>query len=409
MGAKIKVANPVVELDGDEMTRIIWKFIKDKLILPYLELDIKYYDLGMEYRDATNDQVTIDAANAIKQYGVGIKCATITPDEQRVQEFKLKQMWKSPNGTIRNILDGTVFREPIVCANVPRLVPNWTAPICIGRHAFGDQYRATDFVTKGKGKLTVKFEGEDGTVQEFEVFNFKGDGVALAMYNTDESIYGFARACFNQALAKKWPLYLSTKNTILKKYDGRFKDIFEEVYQNEFITKYADAGITYEHRLIDDMVASALKWNGNFVWACKNYDGDVQSDTVAQGFGSLGLMTSTLITPDGKVMEAEAAHGTVTRHFREHQKGNRTSTNPIASIFAWTRGLEFRGQLDNNQELIRFSKALEEVCVETVESGIMTKDLAVCVHGNKVKHGEHYVYTEEFLDALDNNLQKRLA
>ena len=409
MVAKIKVANPVVELDGDEMTRIIWKFIKDKLILPYLELDIKYYDLGMEYRDATNDQVTIDAANAIKQYGVGIKCATITPDEQRVQEFKLKQMWKSPNGTIRNILDGTVFREPIVCANVPRLVPNWTAPICIGRHAFGDQYRATDFVTKGKGKLTVKFEGEDGTVQEFEVFNFKGDGVALAMYNTDESIYGFARACFNQALAKKWPLYLSTKNTILKKYDGRFKDIFEEVYQNEFVTKYADAGITYEHRLIDDMVASALKWNGNFVWACKNYDGDVQSDTVAQGFGSLGLMTSTLITPDGKVMEAEAAHGTVTRHFREHQKGNRTSTNPIASIFAWTRGLEFRGQLDNNQELIRFSKALEEVCVETVESGIMTKDLAVCVHGNKVKHGDHYVYTEEFLDALDSNLQKKLA
>jgi isocitrate dehydrogenase len=409
MGQKIKVANPVVELDGDEMTRIIWKFIKDKLILPYLELDIKYYDLGMEHRDATNDQVTIDAANAIKQYGVGIKCATITPDEQRVQEFKLKQMWKSPNGTIRNILDGTVFREPIVCANVPRLVPNWTAPICIGRHAFGDQYRATDFVTKGKGKLTVKFEGEDGTVQEFEVFNFKGDGVALAMYNTDESIYGFARACFNQALAKKWPLYLSTKNTILKKYDGRFKDIFEEVYQNEFVTKYADAGITYEHRLIDDMVASALKWNGNFVWACKNYDGDVQSDTVAQGFGSLGLMTSTLITPDGKVMEAEAAHGTVTRHFREHQKGNRTSTNPIASIFAWTRGLQFRGQLDNNQELIRFSNALEEVCVETVESGIMTKDLAVCVHGNKVKHGDHYVYTEEFLDALDSNLQKKLA
>ena len=409
MGQKIKVANPVVELDGDEMTRIIWKFIKDKLILPYLEIDIKYYDLGMEYRDETNDQVTIDAANAIKQYGVGIKCATITPDEQRVQEFKLKQMWKSPNGTIRNILDGTVFREPIVCSNVPRLVPNWTAPICIGRHAFGDQYRATDFVTKGKGKLTVKFEGEDGTVQEFEVFNFKGDGVAMAMYNTDESIFGFARACFNQALAKKWPLYLSTKNTILKKYDGRFKDIFEEVYQNEFKAKYAEAGITYEHRLIDDMVASALKWNGNFVWACKNYDGDVQSDTVAQGFGSLGLMTSTLITPDGKVMEAEAAHGTVTRHFREHQKGNRTSTNPIASIFAWTRGLEFRGQLDNNQELIRFSKALEEVCVETVESGIMTKDLAVCVHGNKVSHGEHYVYTEEFLDALDTNLKKKLA
>ena len=409
MGQKIKVANPVVELDGDEMTRIIWKFIKDKLILPYLEIDIKYYDLGMEYRDETNDQVTIDAANAIKQYGVGIKCATITPDEQRVEEFKLKQMWKSPNGTIRNILDGTVFREPIVCSNVPRLVPNWTAPICIGRHAFGDQYRATDFVTKGKGKLTIKFEGEDGSKQEFEVFNFKGDGVAMAMYNTDESIYGFARACFNQALAKKWPLYLSTKNTILKKYDGRFKDIFEEVYQNEFKAKYAEAGITYEHRLIADMVASALKWNGNFVWACKNYDGDVQSDTVAQGFGSLGLMTSTLITPDGKVMEAEAAHGTVTRHFREHQKGNRTSTNPIASIFAWTRGLEFRGQLDNNQELIHFSKALEEVCVETVESGIMTKDLAVCVHGNKVKHGDHYVYTEEFLDALDSNLQKKLA
>jgi isocitrate dehydrogenase len=409
MGQKIKVANPVVELDGDEMTRIIWKFIKDKLILPYLEIDIKYYDLGMEYRDETNDQVTIDAANAIKQYGVGIKCATITPDEQRVEEFKLKQMWKSPNGTIRNILDGTVFREPIVCSNVPRLVPNWTAPICIGRHAFGDQYRATDFVTKGKGKLTVKFEGEDGTTQEYEVYNFKGDGVALTMYNTDESIYGFARACFNQALVKKWPLYLSTKNTILKKYDGRFKDIFEEVYQGEFKAKYAAAGITYEHRLIDDMVASALKWNGNFVWACKNYDGDVQSDTVAQGFGSLGLMTSTLITPDGKVMEAEAAHGTVTRHFREHQKGNRTSTNPIASIFAWTRGLEFRGQLDNNQELIRFSKALEDVCVETVESGIMTKDLAVCVHGNKVKHGDHYVYTEEFLDALDANLKTKLG
>ena len=409
MGQKIKVANPVVELDGDEMTRIIWKFIKDKLILPYLDIDLKYYDLGMEYRDETNDQVTIDAANAIKQYGVGIKCATITPDEQRVEEFKLKQMWKSPNGTIRNILDGTVFREPIVCSNVPRLVPNWTAPICIGRHAFGDQYRATDFVTKGKGKLTIKFEGEDGNNQEFEVYNYKGDGVAMAMYNTDESIYGFARACFNQALVKKWPLYLSTKNTILKKYDGRFKDIFEDVYQTEFKAKYAEAGITYEHRLIDDMVASALKWNGNFVWACKNYDGDVQSDTVAQGFGSLGLMTSTLITPDGKVMEAEAAHGTVTRHFREHQKGNPTSTNPIASIFAWTRGLEFRGILDNNQELIHFSKALEEVCVETVESGKMTKDLAVCVHGNKVKHGDHYLYTEEFLDAIDQNLKTKLA
>ena len=409
MAQKIKVANPVVELDGDEMTRIIWKFIKDKLILPYLDLEIKYYDLGMEYRDETNDQVTVDAANAIKQYGVGIKCATITPDEARVEEFKLKQMWKSPNGTIRNILDGTVFREPIVCSNVPRLVPNWTAPICIGRHAFGDQYRATDFVTKGKGKLTIKFEGEDGTKQEFEVYNFKGDGVAMAMYNTDESIEGFARSCFNQALTKKWPLYLSTKNTILKKYDGRFKDIFEEIYQNEFKAKYAEAGITYEHRLIDDMVASALKWNGNFVWACKNYDGDVQSDTVAQGFGSLGLMTSVLITPDGKTMEAEAAHGTVTRHFREHQKGRPTSTNPIASIFAWTRGLEFRGKLDNNQELINFCHALEAVCIETVESGKMTKDLAVCVHGNKVNHGEHYLYTEEFLDALDTNLKARLS
>ena len=406
--SKIKVVNPVVELDGDEMTRIIWKFIKEKLILPYLDVEIKYFDLGMEHRDATNDQVTIDAANAIKECGVGIKCATITPDEQRVEEFKLKQMWKSPNGTIRNILDGTVFREPIVCNNVPRLVPNWTAPICVGRHAFGDQYRATDFVTKGKGKLTIKFEGEDGNTQEFEVFNFKGDGVAMAMYNTDESIYGFARACFNQALNKKWPLYLSTKNTILKKYDGRFKDIFEEVYQNEFKAKYTEAGITYEHRLIDDMVASALKWNGNFVWACKNYDGDVQSDTVAQGFGSLGLMTSTLITPDGKVMEAEAAHGTVTRHYREHQKGNRTSTNPIASIFAWTRGLAFRGQLDGNAELIRFSEALEQVCVETVESGKMTKDLAVCIHGNKVNHGEHYLYTEEFLDAIDANLKMKL-
>ena len=408
MSQKIKVLNPVVELDGDEMTRIIWKFIKDKLILPYLDVEIKYYDLGMEYRDETNDQVTVDAANAIKQYGVGIKCATITPDEARVKEFGLKQMWKSPNGTIRNILDGTVFREPIVCSNVPRLVPNWTAPICIGRHAFGDQYRATDFVTKGKGKLTIKFEGEDGNTQEFEVYNYKGDGVALAMYNTDESIYGFARACFNQALTKKWPLYLSTKNTILKKYDGRFKDIFEEIYQNEFKALYAEVGITYEHRLIDDMVASALKWHGNFVWACKNYDGDVQSDTVAQGFGSLGLMTSTLITPDGKEMEAEAAHGTVTRHYREHQQGKPTSTNPIASIFAWTRGLEFRGKLDGNQELIEFCQALEAVCIETVESGKMTKDLAVCIHGNKVKHGDHYLYTEEFLDALDQNLKAKL-
>ncbi len=405
---KIKVANPVVELDGDEMTRIIWKFIKDKLILPYLEIDIKYYDLGIEYRDETNDQVTVDAAEAIKKYNVGIKCATITPDEERVKEFGLKQMWRSPNGTIRNILDGTVFREPIVMNNVPRLVPNWTAPICIGRHAFGDQYRATDFVTKGKGKLTIKFEGEDGTVIEHEVFNFKGDGVALAMYNTEESIIGFARACFNQALMKKWPLYLSTKNTILKKYDGRFKDIFEEIYQNEFKAKFDAVGITYEHRLIDDMVASALKWNGNFVWACKNYDGDVQSDTVAQGFGSLGLMTSALITPDGKTMEAEAAHGTVTRHYRDHQKGKPTSTNPIASIFAWTQGLAFRGQLDNNQDLIRFAQTLEKVCIEVVESGKMTKDLAVCIHGNKVNHGEHYLYTEEFLNEIDTALKAAL-
>ncbi len=407
--AKIKVANPVVELDGDEMTRIIWKYIKEKLILPYLDVDIKYFDLGIEYRDATNDQVTIDSANAIKQYGVGIKCATITPDEARVEEFKLKQMWKSPNGTIRNILDGTVFREPIVMSNIPRLVPNWTAPICIGRHAFGDQYRATDFVTKGAGKLTIKFEGADGKVIEHEVYNFKGDGVALAMYNTDESIYGFARACLNIALQKKWPLYFSSKNTILKKYDGRFKDIFQEVYENEFAAEYKKNNITYEHRLIDDMVASALKWNGNFVWACKNYDGDVQSDTVAQGFGSLGLMTSVLITPDGSTMEAEAAHGTVTRHYRDHQKGKPTSTNPIASIYAWTRGLAFRGKLDNNQELINFCNALEQVCVETVESGKMTKDLAVCIHGNTVTHGKDYLYTEEFLEALDENLKKKLA
>ena len=408
--SKIKVANPVVELDGDEMTRIIWKFIKDKLVLPYLDLNIKYYDLGLENRDATNDQVTIDAAEAIKKYNVGIKCATITPDEERVKEFNLKQMWKSPNGTIRNILDGTVFREPIVCNNVPRLVPNWTAPICIGRHAFGDQYRATDFKTKGKGKLTISFTPEDGSdVQSFEVFNFKGDGIALAMYNTDESIKGFAYSCFNTALQKKWPLYLSTKNTILKKYDGRFKDIFEEIYQRDFKLKYEEAGITYEHRLIDDMVASALKWNGNFVWACKNYDGDVQSDTVAQGFGSLGLMTSVLVTPDGKTMEAEAAHGTVTRHFRDHQQGKPTSTNPIASIFAWTRGLEFRGKLDNNPELISFCKALEKVCVETVESGKMTKDLAVCIFGNKVNLGEHYLNTEDFLSAIDLNLKTKLA
>ena len=404
---KIKVANPVVELDGDEMTRIIWKFIKDKLILPYLDIDIKYFDLGMEYRDKTNDQVTVDAAEAIKKYNVGIKCATITPDEARVKEFNLKQMWKSPNGTIRNILDGTVFREPIICKNVPRLVPNWTAPICIGRHAFGDQYRATDFVTKGKGKLTITFEGENGEKISHEVYNFKGDGVALAMYNTDESIMGFARSCLNQALAKKWPLYLSTKNTILKKYDGRFKDIFETIYQSEFKAKYEAAGITYEHRLIDDMVASALKWNGNFVWACKNYDGDVQSDTVAQGFGSLGLMTSVLITPDGKTLESEAAHGTVTRHYRAHQKGQSTSTNPIASIFAWTRGLEHRAKLDNNPALDKFAKTLEKVCVETVESGKMTKDLAVCIYGDKVTK-DQYVNTEPFLDMIDANLKKAM-
>jgi len=406
--SKIKVANPVVELDGDEMTRIIWKFIKDKLITPYLDLDIKYYDLGVEHRDATSDQITIDAAEAIKKYQVGIKCATITPDEARVKEFNLKQMWKSPNGTIRNILDGTVFREPIVCKNVPRLVSNWTAPIIVGRHEFGDQYRATDFVVPGKGKLTIKFEGEDGNVIEHEVYKFNGPGVAMAMYNVEESIRGFAKSCFNVALSKKWPLYLSTKNTILKKYDGRFKDIFEEIYQAEFKSKFDAAGIVYEHRLIDDMVASALKWHGNFVWACKNYDGDVQSDTVAQGFGSLGLMTSVLITPDGKIMEAEAAHGTVTRHYRDHQAGKPTSTNPIASIFAWTRGLEFRGKLDGNQELVDFCQTLERVCVETVESGKMTKDLAVCAFGNNVKHGEHYLYTEEFLDALDTNLNAAL-
>ena len=408
MNSKIKVEKPVVEIDGDEMTRIIWKFIKDMLIFPYLDLNIKYYDLGIENRDLTNDQVTIDCAEAIKKYNVGIKCATITPDEARVKEFNLKQMWKSPNGTIRNILDGTVFREPIVIKNVPRLVPNWTAPICIGRHAFGDQYRATDTVIKGKGKLTMTFTPENGEPQVFEVYNFKGDGVALSMYNTDESIQGFAHACFNQALIKKWPLYLSTKNTILKKYDGRFKDIFEEIYEKDYKSRFETAKITYEHRLIDDMVASALKWNGNFVWACKNYDGDVQSDTVAQGFGSLGLMTSVLVTPDGKTMEAEAAHGTVTRHYRDHQNGKPTSTNPIASIFAWTRGLEFRGKLDNNQELIRFCHTLEKACIETVENGIMTKDLAVNVHGNDVSHGKHYVYTEEFLSAIEATLKKKL-
>lgn len=406
--AKIKVANPVVELDGDEMTRIIWKFIKDKLILPYLDLDIKYYDLGIEKRDETNDQITVDAAEAIKKYNVGIKCATITPDEGRVKEFNLKQMWKSPNGTIRNILDGTVFREPIVINNIPRLVPGWTQPICIGRHAFGDQYRATDFVTKGKGKLTVTFTPEDGSeIQSFEVYNFKDDGVALAMYNTDESIKGFAHACFNMAISKKWPLYLSTKNTILKKYDGRFRDIFAEIYP-QYKETMDQLGIVYEHRLIDDMVASALKWPGGFVWACKNYDGDVQSDTVAQGFGSLGLMTSALVTPDGKTMEAEAAHGTVTRHYRMHQQGKPTSTNPIASIFAWTQGLAFRGKLDGNQDLINFCQTLEKVCIETVESGKMTKDLAVCIYGNDVK-SDQYMYTEDFLNAIDENLKRKLA
>lgn len=408
MKQKIKVTNPVVDLDGDEMTRVIWSFIKGKLIFPYLDIDIKYFDLGMENRDATNDQVTIDAANAIKKYGVGIKCATITPDEARVVEFGLKKMWKSPNGTIRNILDGTVFREPIIISNIPRLVPGWKQPICIGRHAFGDQYRATDFVTKGKGKLTITFTPEDGSKENsIEVYNYEGDGVAMAMYNTDDSIFGFARACMNQALVKKWPLYLSTKNTILKKYDGRFKDIFQEVFDNEFKESFAAAGITYEHRLIDDMVAACMKWEGGYVWACKNYDGDVQSDTVAQGFGSLGLMTSVLITPDGKTMEAEAAHGTVTRHFRMHQQGKPTSTNPIASIYAWTRGLAFRGKLDGNQELIDFSLALEKVCVETVESGKMTKDLALIIHGNALKT-EDYLTTEAFLDAIDENLQKKL-
>lgn len=404
---KIKVSNPIVELDGDEMTRVIWKFIKDKLILPYLEVDIKYFDLGIESRDKTEDRVTVEAAEAIKKYNVGIKCATITPDEERVKEFKLKQMWKSPNGTIRNILDGTVFREPIICKNIPRLVPNWTAPIMIGRHAFGDQYRATDFVTKGKGKLTITFQPEQGAPITHEVFNFKGDGVALAMYNTDESIRGFAHSCFNMALSKKWPLYFSSKNTILKKYDGRFKDIFEEIYQQEFKAKFAAAGITYEHRLIDDMVASALKWNGNFIWACKNYDGDVQSDTVAQGFGSLGLMTSVLITPDGKTMEAEAAHGTVTRHYRMHQQGKPTSTNPIASIFAWTRGLAFRGELDQNSELIKFAHTLERVCIESVESGNMTKDLALCIFGDKIPDGK-YMNTENFLDVLNKNLERAM-
>ena len=405
---KIKVANPVVELDGDEMTRIIWSFIKEKLILPYLDLDIKYYDLGMESRDASNDQITIDSAEAIKKYNVGIKCATITPDEDRVKEFGLKKMWKSPNGTIRNIVGGTVFREPIIMKNVPRLVPGWTQPIVIGRHAFGDQYKATDTVIKGKGKLTMTFVPEEGETQTWEVYDYKGDGVAMAMYNTDESIYGFAHSSFQMALTKIWPLYLSTKNTILKAYDGRFKDIFEEVYQSTYKTQFDEAGIVYEHRLIDDMVASAMKWSGGFVWACKNYDGDVQSDTVAQGFGSLGLMTSVLVTPDGKTLEAEAAHGTVTRHYRQHQQGKATSTNPIASIFAWTRGLEHRGKLDENQALIDFCHALEQVCIDTVESGKMTKDLAMLVKPEGLTAAD-YLTTEAFLEAIQENLDAKLA
>lgn len=402
--AKIKVANPVVELDGDEMTRIIWHFIKEKLIHPYLDIDLKYYDLGIEHRDATNDKVTVEAAEAIKKYGVGVKCATITPDEARVEEFKLKDMWKSPNGTIRNILGGVIFREPIICKNVPRLVPGWTQPIIVGRHAFGDQYKATDFKIPGKGRLTIKFEGEDGTVIEKEIFKFPDAGVAMGMYNLDESIREFARASMNYGLNRKYPVYLSTKNTILKAYDGRFKDIFEEVYQNEFKAKFDAAGITYEHRLIDDMVASALKWSGGYVWACKNYDGDVQSDTVAQGFGSLGLMTSVLMTPDGKTVEAEAAHGTVTRHYREHQKGKETSTNSIASIFAWTRGLAHRAKLDDNAELAKFAATLEKVCVDTVESGFMTKDLALLVGAE-----QKWLSTTGFLDKIDENLKKAMA
>jgi isocitrate dehydrogenase len=405
---KIKVTNPVVELDGDEMTRIIWKFIKEQLILPYLDINIKYYDLSIENRDLTEDQVTIDAANAINKYNVGIKCATITPDEDRVVEFGLKKMWKSPNGTLRNIIGGTVFREPIIMSNVPRYVQGWTKPIIIGRHAFGDQYKATDTVIKGKGTLRMTFTNEAGETKSWEVFNFEGDGVAMAMYNTDESIYGFARSSFQMALEKKWPLYLSTKNTILKAYDGRFKDIFQEVYEKEFKAELDKVGVTYEHRLIDDMVASCMKWNGGFVWACKNYDGDVQSDTIAQGFGSLGLMSSVLITPDGKTVEAEAAHGTVTRHFRQYQQGKKTSTNPIASIFAWTRGLMHRAKLDNNTSLLDFCEKLEKVCIETVESGKMTKDLAVLIYGEKLTQ-ENYLSTEGFLSALKQNLDIKLG
>ena len=401
---KIKVANPVVELDGDEMTRIIWDLIKKKLILPYLDVDLHYYDLSIENRDATDDKVTVDAAEAIKKYGVGVKCATITPDEARVEEFKLKKMWKSPNGTIRNILGGVIFREPIICSNVPRLVPGWTQPIVVGRHAFGDQYRATDFLFPGKGTLTIKFVGEDGKVIEHEVFKAPGAGVAMAMYNLDESIREFARASMNYGLQRKYPVYLSTKNTILKAYDGRFKDLFQEVFDAEFKDKFKAAGIIYEHRLIDDMVASALKWSGGYVWACKNYDGDVQSDTVAQGFGSLGLMTSVLFTPDGKTVEAEAAHGTVTRHYREHQKGKSTSTNSIASIYAWTRGLAHRAKLDGNDKLAAFAHKLEEVTVATVESGFMTKDLALLVGPD-----QKWLTTEGFLDKIDENLKAAMA
>jgi len=402
--SKIKVKNPIVELDGDEMTRVIWKFIKNKLILPYVDLDIEYYDLGMKNRDNTNDQITIDCAKAIKKNGVGIKCATITADELRVKEFNLKNMWRSPNGTIRNIIGGTVFREPIICKNIPKLVPSWTDPIIIGRHAFGDQYRATDFLVPGKGKLEVKWTSEDGKDKKnYEVFNFPGPGIALSMYNLDKSIEDFARSCFNYGLIKKWPVYLSTKNTILKKYDGRFKDIFQKVFDEEFKTEFDKNNITYEHRLIDDMVACAMKWSGKYIWACKNYDGDVQSDTVAQGYGSLGLMTSVLLAPDGRTMEAEAAHGTVTRHFRMHQQGKETSTNPIASIFAWTRGLSHRGKLDNNDELIKFSNTLEKVCIDCVESGSMTKDLAILV-GPSTK----YLTTNQFLDEIDRSLLKQL-
>ena len=402
--AKIKVANPVVDIDGDEMTRIIWQLIKDKLIHPYLDIDLKYFDLGMEHRDATDDQVTIDAAHAIQKYGVGVKCATITPDEARVKEFNLKKMWKSPNGTIRNILGGVVFREPIICKNVPRLVPGWTQPIIIGRHAFGDQYRATDFLVPGAGKLTMKFEGDDGSVKEYEVFKFPGAGVAMGMYNLDDSIRDFARASFEYGLSRNYPVYLSTKNTILKAYDGRFKDIFQEMFDAEYATKFKEAGLVYEHRLIDDMVASALKWTGGFVWACKNYDGDVQSDTVAQGYGSLGLMTSALVTPDGKIMEAEAAHGTVTRHFRQHQKGEATSTNSMASIFAWTQGLAHRAKLDDNAELAKFAATLEKVSIDTVESGYMTKDLALLVGD-----AQSWLTTEGFLDKISENLTKAMA